>query len=126
MDFEPLRDRSVAGLRLGRAILLLTLFLAGVSGLSPRADADAPAERDAGLIQAAAHALDLHQRSIESLEASTDQVVDPLPNDDLATEQRLGPALQSPQYTASFNCRSASLDGQPVASSNPARAPPSA
>ena len=126
MYFKPRGGRSIVGCRLGRAILLLTLVLAGVSGFSPRAEAVAPRERDSALIYTAAHLQDLHQRSIECLDVSTDQVVDPLANDDLAAEQRLGPALQSPQCAASFNCRPASFDSQLLASSNPARGPPSA
>jgi hypothetical protein len=125
MDLAPVMDWSVAGRRPGRCIVLFTLFLAAVSGFCPRAEADSPAGRDARLIHAAAHVLDLHGPSVERLEASAEQPVDPLADDDLASEQRLGPAVQGPEPAATFNGRPAFLARQVLTSSNPARGPPS-
>jgi hypothetical protein len=126
MDLGPLGDWSVARCRPGRCIVLFTLFLASVSGFSPRAEADSSAGRDACLMHAAAHLLDLHGPSVDRLEASAEQPVDPLADDDLASEQPLGAAAPGPKSPATFKWRPASLASQALPSSNPARGPPSA
>jgi|GEM_PF-2134834 len=122
MDLGPRVNQSVTRCRPGRSFALFALFLVAVSGFSPRAEA----ERTAGLSLPAVHTTGLHGPALSCPDTCPDQVVDPLEEHDLASEPRLGPALQRSEAAAAFNCSPAYLDSQPSASANPARGPPSA
>lgn len=126
MELGRLVNWSVARCRPGLCLVLFALVFAFVSGFSPRPDSECAAKRDSALTYAAAQAQGLQGPAMERLETGADRVVDPLENDDLASEPRLGPALQSQEASATSNCRPTPLDSRWVSSCNPARGPPSA
>lgn len=121
MGAEPPVDCSVARYRPSRGIALWTLFLVAVSAFSPRAQGDFSRERDS-----AGRASIGPSPAAEPLAAYADELIDPLEDDDLSSDCPPAPAFYCSESPADFNHRSASPDRQATASSNPARAPPSA
>jgi hypothetical protein len=61
----------------------------------------------------------------EGFAVSLDELIDPLEDDDLGSERLDPPFFQAAESRASYGWRSARPDSRLLASSNPARGPPS-
>jgi hypothetical protein len=126
MDREPALDWSVARCRPGRHVALCALVLVSVLGFSLRAEGNFAEEQDEGARPSAAPTHALRGSATERFAVCLDQLIDPFEDDDPGFGRLAAPSFQASESPASYGCLSAPLDTQSLASSNPARGPPSA